>query len=140
MNVHSVSLKGKRNQNEDKHIVQMNCDGKNTELNNINMFGVFDGHGGKDVSKFIRTNIPKYFTKKGIKYPITRKYIENVHDHLQQVLKKNHSAIADNMGTTSLIVLHYKDDGDEYLNVINVGDSRCVLCSCLLYTSDAADE
>ena len=45
MNVHSVSLKGRREQNEDKHNIVLNLTKKVKTLNNINFFGVYDGHG-----------------------------------------------------------------------------------------------
>lgn len=54
MKVYSHSLQGKRDSNEDQHVHILNLNGENTELNNINFFGVFDGHGGKLVSKFLK--------------------------------------------------------------------------------------
>ena len=53
MNVHSVSIIGRRSENEDKHITELNGDGKNTDLINVNLFGVFDGHGGDEVSELL---------------------------------------------------------------------------------------
>ncbi len=58
MNVHTASLKGLRPQNEDNHIVITNLDNKNCNIKNIDLFGVFDGHGGKQVSNYVKENLP----------------------------------------------------------------------------------
>jgi hypothetical protein len=58
------TVQGKRESNEDQHFIFSNLDGKNSDKNNINMIGVFDGHGGKLVSKYLKENLPDYFTKK----------------------------------------------------------------------------
>jgi hypothetical protein len=47
MKVYSHSLQGKREANEDQHVHILNLNGEDNNLNNINFFGVFDGHGGK---------------------------------------------------------------------------------------------
>ena len=64
MKVFSYSLQGRRNSQEDKHIAVLNIDGKNTENNKINLLGVFDGHGGKKVSHYLKKNLPDFFLKK----------------------------------------------------------------------------
>ena len=126
MNIHSVSLKGLRDQNEDKHNAILNIDQKKPELNNINYFAIFDGHGGKEVSKFLNINMPKYFFNKSVSYPIPRKYVSSVFDHLQKNLQNQ--KYSKHCGSTALIVLHYKHNNEEYINVINTGDCRCILC------------
>lgn len=126
MNIHSVSLKGMRDQNEDKHDIIINSDGKDSSKNNINFFAVYDGHGGKDVSNFVHKNMSKFFTDKRICYPLSKKYVDNVYDHIQDTLKKfKYSYVS---GTTGLIVVNYKKNGDDYLNIINNGDCRSILC------------
>lgn len=126
MIVHSVSLKGLRDQNEDKHLIILNSDNRDPNLNNVNLFGVFDGHGGKEVSSFIHDNISMFLTDKRIQYPISKKYIYNVFDHIQKELKKKNYAY--HCGTTCCTVVNFKYDNENYLNVINVGDSRCIIC------------
>ena len=61
MKVFSHSLQGKRDSNEDQHIHIINLTGENSELNPINLLGVFDGHGGKAVSKYLKENLPQFF-------------------------------------------------------------------------------
>ena len=64
MKIYSHSLQGLRKSNEDQHVYFLNREGHNKKINNIDFFGVFDGHGGKTVSKFLSSTIPKYFSKK----------------------------------------------------------------------------
>lgn len=126
MNVHSVSIKGLRDQNEDKHHIFLNCDNKDQLKKNINLFGVFDGHGGKLVSKYVEDTLPKYFVDKKVVYPLQKGYVTDVCDKIQKDLKAFNYAYRS--GTTALIVTNFKYNGGNYLNVINIGDSRCILC------------
>ena len=52
MITHNISLLGKRESNEDQHYIFINLNGENDKLRDINLFAIFDGHGGKDVSKY----------------------------------------------------------------------------------------
>ena len=61
MKIYSHSLQGKRDSNEDQHVHIMNLNGENKEQNSINFLGVFDGHGGKKVSKYLKDNLPISF-------------------------------------------------------------------------------
>ena len=128
MDVHSVSLRGKRNQNEDKHNIILNIDGKNKDLSEINFFGVYDGHGGKFVSKFLEKNMPTFFMDKRLKYPLKRSFIYTIYTHLQKLLSDKFREFANHCGSTCLIVTHFKVDNQSFLNIMNSGDSRCVLC------------
>ena len=62
--IQSFSLQGKRDSNEDQHVGIINISNVDKTINPVNFMGVFDGHGGKLVSKFLRTNLPKYIFKK----------------------------------------------------------------------------
>lgn len=126
MNVYTISLKGIRPQNEDNHEVILNLDNNDNKLNNINLFAVFDGHGGKFVSNYLKNNLPKFFTDKRVKYPLSKKYLINVYDHLQTSLKNHNFSYSS--GSTGLVAIQFKHNNDNYLNVINNGDSRCILC------------
>jgi protein phosphatase 2C len=127
MNVHSVSIKGPiREQNEDKHDIILNSDNKHRSKKNVNFFGVYDGHGGKKVSEYIKKNLSNFFLNKKVNFPLSKRYVNNVYDHIQSNLKKHNWAYFS--GTTCLNAIHFKYNGSDYLNVINIGDSRCVLC------------
>jgi serine/threonine protein phosphatase PrpC len=126
MNVHSVSIKGLRPQNEDKHEIFLNANNKFVNLKNINLFAIFDGHGGKDVSKYIKDNLPKYFTNKKTQYPLQKNFVIDTYDKLQRELKGY--KFAHRAGSTSLVVIYFKYNGGNYLNVINSGDCRAIIC------------
>lgn len=126
MNVHSVSLKGKRDTNEDKHIININIDGSNTQQANVNVFGIFDGHGGKNVSKHVYNTISNFFINKNVIYPLTKKYVYDSYDSIQRDLRK--CDFAYKSGCTALIVVNFKQGRDQYLNILNTGDCRCVMC------------
>jgi len=126
MNIHSVSLKGLRNQNEDTHDVILNTDNNICKLKNLNYFAVFDGHGGKEVSTYIKSNLSKYFLNNKVSYPISKRYVTNVYDYVQKSLHKYDFAYG--AGCTGLVVIHFKNNGENYLNIFNNGDSRCILC------------
>jgi protein phosphatase 2C len=127
MNVHIFSLKGLRKQNEDTHVAILNSDNKNTKIKDINLFAVFDGHGGKEVSEFLKATLPKYFINKKVQYPLHKDYVINAYNALQNELKTK--PYSKNTGSTGLVVAHFKaPDGANYLNILNTGDSRCILC------------
>lgn len=133
MITHSISLIGKRDKNEDQHDIIINLDNKNKDLNNINYFAVYDGHGGKDVSKYLKYNISKYFTNNFNQYNITdsinfKKYIEKVFDHIQTKLERKFKNISYNIGSTALIIIMFKHNDDTYSYIANIGDCRSILC------------
>jgi len=127
MNVHIVSKKGKRPQNEDKHNVIINIDNSNKSMQPINYYGVYDGHGGKYVSRFLSQNLPRYFTNKDVKYPLSGRYVRNTFKELQAKLEKDHDEHADYCGSTCLLTVDYIYEKRRFIDVINLGDSRCVI-------------
>ena len=133
MITHSISLIGKRDKNEDQHDIIINLDNQNKDLKNINYFAVYDGHGGKDVSKYLKDNLSNYFTNNFNQYNITdpntfKKYIEKVFDHLQTKLEIKFKNISYNIGSTALSIIMFKHNNDTYSYVANIGDCRSVLC------------
>jgi serine/threonine protein phosphatase PrpC len=134
MLVHQISLQGKRPTNEDQHIVMENINGKNSQINNINLFAIFDGHGGPGVSKFMKDNIGRYFFSKKYEKLISDKkhfdkYINAVFMKLQSKLTKNHPIIAKKSGSTSLVVVQQVVKNELIIYLINLGDCRAVLCN-----------
>lgn len=126
MNVHIYSLKGLRKQNEDTHVAIVNGDGKNTKIKDINMFAVFDGHGGKEVSEYLKATYPKYFVNKKVQYPLNKEYVISAYNAMQTELKAK--PFSKHIGATCLSVMHFKYNNENYLNILNTGDSRCILC------------
>jgi serine/threonine protein phosphatase PrpC len=129
MNVHIVSKCGKRPQNEDKHNIIKNIDGTNKNLSLVNFYGIYDGHGGKYVSTYLSDNLSKFFLSKSVEYPLSGKYINNVYKYITEDLKKNHSKQSLNCGSTCLVAIEYKYKDNKYLDILNTGDSRCVICT-----------
>lgn len=126
MNVHSVSLKGRRESNEDKHVVFLNENNKDQTKSPVNIFGVFDGHGGKYVSKYLSDNIINLLTERQIKFPLSRDSIFKLYDCIQVKLRQQPEA--QQCGSTCLIAIVFKIEEIRYINVMNTGDSRSVLC------------
>jgi serine/threonine protein phosphatase PrpC len=136
MKVYSHSLQGKRESNEDQHIHIMNIDGTNPELNSINFFGVFDGHGGKAVSKYLKDNLPQFFINKFKKDIYTKpesasKYFIKVYDLIQNKMKENHPRFVQYCGSTACVAIQYKEENKNKMWILNVGDSRTVKCNKL---------
>lgn len=137
MKIYSHSLQGKREANEDQHVHLININGDNKDFNNINFMAVFDGHGGKAVSKYLKENLPQFFTNKFnrdiySKPEIASKYFIKVFDLLQTKMKDDHPRAIHRCGSTACVNIHYKDDNNkDRLWVLNVGDSRAIKCNKL---------
>lgn len=134
MKIQSYSLQGKRPSNEDQHYHFLNMDNHDKKLNPINFFGVFDGHGGKMVSKYLKKQLPKYFLSKINKKIFhdtrtTTKYIKTVFNGIQDNLSSKHPRASNYSGSTACCGVHLLDKKKNHvLWMFNVGDSRAVLC------------
>lgn len=102
---------------EDRHVTAI--------LNEfIQMYGVFDGHAGKEVSEYLLNNLPQalshfllninFTDEVAVKNAITNAYIELDKKMLEQQLKS---------GSTAVVVLYSLG----VLYLINLGDSRSIL-------------
>ena len=129
MIVHQHSMIGRRESNEDKHNSIKNLDNHNKSINNVNFFAIYDGHGGKKVSAYLSENLPSYFVNRRIKYPLKREYVNNVYDSVQSRLRIDHRDFSYRSGSTSLVVIQFKHKDEQYLNILNTGDCRAILCS-----------
>ncbi len=133
--IHQISLQGKRPSNEDEHVIFQNLENFNKEYNPIDIIGVFDGHGGKLVSKYAKDNLANYFIKKNPKLFIdskyTAKFINKVFKNFNDTLEKQHPRAASYSGSTCCMAILTKDEKSDkkgnILWVINAGDSRAVL-------------
>jgi serine/threonine protein phosphatase PrpC len=130
--IHKCSLKGERQQNEDKETCIVNFDKTSktydSSLGNINYYGVYDGHGGKFVSKYLSVHLPQFFMDKRQQYPLKKTNIEKAYKYWQNELKTKYTVQSKNTGSTCCIVIHFEKNGSEYLNILNTGDSRCIVC------------
>jgi len=109
----SVSYKGLREENEDQYDIQLESNPK--------LFAIYDGHGGVDVSSYLKKELPKYFKNKEL--PIKKSDIYKSFNELQNELIKNNPTNAQDMGSTCLCALQQNNK----LEIINCGDCRCVI-------------
>jgi serine/threonine protein phosphatase PrpC len=132
MSIHTATAKGRRRTNEDTHIVKTFLNPANNphkKYASINMYSVFDGHGGTYVSKYLHEHLYKYFICNKLSYPLKNRYINQVYNHVQDKLTKENELMATRCGSTALVALHYKDArGNNNIQVLNTGDCRAVLC------------
>lgn len=147
--IQSYSTTGVRPNNEDAMDLINNLNGENNSNIKILYNGVFDGHGGGDVSKILvdkeKINISKYFCHTAspiatkISQKLSQSQIESLNnkmiiplfDRIQEKLKNSYIS-SNTMGSTALISIIYpkSEQSDKYnLKVINLGDSRAILCS-----------
>jgi serine/threonine protein phosphatase PrpC len=125
INISFTSIKGRRISNEDEHTIITNINNANDKLNNINLFGIYDGHGGAEISKFLSEEIPLHYCTKSRTCPFKKKYHENVFNYLQdKILKKKEGQIS---GSTCLLNIMYKYENELHFNTVNLGDSRLVV-------------
>ncbi len=84
------------------------------ELNPINFIAVFDGHGGKAVSKYLKENLPQFFVNKFNKDIYSKpetatKYFLKVYDLIQNKMKEDHPRAIQYCGSTACVGINFKD-------------------------------
>jgi serine/threonine protein phosphatase PrpC len=124
--------------NEDAFEIINNLDSSNKSNIPILYAGLFDGHGGGDISKTLinkeKINLSKYFCS--IESPISQKLlsiksnkmIEQLFTRVQEKLK-NYYIRSNSMGSTASISLIYPKKNKYAIKVINLGDCRTVICN-----------
>jgi len=133
MSIHTTSIIGKRDKNEDKIITITNIDNSDPTKSPINFFCIFDGHGGNGVSKILADSFPKIFLNKELySHPYKIRFINEIFSSVQELLRTKYTNIATNSGSTCLACSMFKYKKNKYIQVINVGDCRCVLCRDLM--------
>lgn len=128
---HTNSMQGRRPYNEDEFDVNINLGGGKGK--SMNYFGLFDGHGGNQVSKYLKKNLQKYFTAEDIEADIGKskaydRYITKVFEFVQNKLSDYHLP-SKATGSTALITMFYKANSHRMIKVINLGDCRAVACT-----------
>lgn len=129
MKVYYKSKLGARRTNEDRHTIFLNCDGHDTEKQLVDMLCIYDGHGGMHVSTMLAEITPKIFLDKRLSYPLTKCKVTRICNDIQDILAKNFAVKTKECGSTCLMVFKYKYLENEYINIVNVGDSRAVICN-----------
>lgn len=125
LKIYFTTIKGRRISNEDKHNIILNINGEMQNLNNINFFGIYDGHGGNYVSKYLESNIFNYYMDKKFSPPFDENFHNKVFQTIQEQLLKNIQGYSN--GSTCLLNLMYKYDNEIHMNIVNLGDSRLTI-------------
>lgn len=132
LKIHSISLLGKRDKNEDEMDIKNNLYGENENYQKCLYTSVFDGHGGDRISKYLKNNILNYIiTINNEELKPTKeytKYIQKVYNEIQTQLI-NSNIYANSMGSTALIALIYIKNNKKNVKIINLGDCRAVICN-----------
>lgn len=129
MRVYFKSLLGARRTNEDRHTIVQNANNADPTKQQLDMLCVYDGHGGNHVSTILSNIAPKLFLDKRIVYPLQKTYVNKICSNIQKILIDNFSAKSKECGSTCLMVFKIKCNDVDMLNIVNVGDSRAVICS-----------
>lgn len=134
MNIYVKTIKGVRDTNEDKHIIITNRKEKKNDYPVIDLFGIFDGHGGGTVSNALSKIIPTIFYPKlsipsMITYPLTRSSINSTFSTIQKFITNKYPKEIKECGSTCLLVFRYDINNADTLVITNVGDSRAIICS-----------
>jgi serine/threonine protein phosphatase PrpC len=125
MIIHFTTVKGRREQNQDKHNIILNINKTNDKLCPINLFGIYDGHGGTKVSEYLEENIPSYYCYPHLETPFSKEYHINTFEEIQKKLLEK--KIGYSMGSTCLLNIMYKYKNDYHMNIVNIGDSRLTI-------------
>lgn len=127
--VHYASKRGNRKNQEDAHSICLYMDREDTNMPNVNLYAVYDGHGGSFVSKYLSDNLPGCFIHPKVSYPLNKRYVNDIYEAIESELYNKHTDQATECGSTCLVVCHYKKDNKEHIDVMNTGDSRLVGCN-----------
>lgn len=125
--------KGTKRNMEDKCAIFQ--DANVSDLLDVSIFAVFDGHGGTDSVRFVYENLIETFRLKLLNNPISFDYSENFYEEMSKMLNisiietdnefynKFFNNLYEDSGTTAVIVVIA---GDRII-CANVGDSRAIL-------------
>lgn len=121
---------GRRATMEDEHLAvsfNLTIAGRNYP---IQLFGIFDGHGGRDAARYVRDNLKSKlsqalveFNPQGLSDAGIWKALKMTTVRLNRDFKNRFGAIAQDQGTTATIAMIL----DQKLWTANVGDARTVM-------------
>ena len=106
---------------------------------NSSFFGIFDGHGGKEISYYLSENLQNYLIKELKNISLSTNFKKNNDYFLQAIINSfekidkaiiENSYFEDNVGSTATIVFIYNDESSltkRTLICANVGDSKAYL-------------
>ena len=142
MIVHTYSTQGNRSYQEDAFVVKRNLNTSNCLMSetenmtklNVDLIGVFDGHGGGEISKTLCKILPQYFYKhnfmsKNIPKPSLKynSYIIDIFSTIQNELNASNN-YSTSQGSTVCMCIIYIYNNKKYLTAFWTGDSRAISC------------
>jgi len=98
-------------------------DGFNND-NNIGVFCIFDGHGGREVSTYLQKNIVNYLRDFCSDNDNMEKNLINLFEIIDQNFCTDYYS---HIGSTACIVYITKENGQKCFYCANIGDTRCIL-------------
>ena len=98
-------------------------DGFNND-NNIGVFCIFDGHGGREVSTYLQKNIVNYLKEYCSDYDNMENNLINLFEVIDQNFCTDYYS---HIGSTACIVYITKENGQKCFYCANIGDTRCIL-------------
>lgn len=128
------SLLGARPKNEDEIDIVFNYNNSISGKKKMNYYGIYDGHGGNTMSKYVCERLSKYFINKTSNFDIGKnkkcnKYIVTTYEHMQNKIEQL-QLTSRSCGTTALVIMQYEKGGVfSQLKIANLGDCRAVLCT-----------
>ncbi|EGR31926.1 protein phosphatase 2c, putative [Ichthyophthirius multifiliis] len=96
------------------------------------VFGILDGHGGRQISEFVAINLPKILTenlKQNQNLEDISELLIDTFALLDEKIKQEISSKAEECGTTCTIGVIRQENDQKVLYIANVGDSKAVLYS-----------
>ena len=118
--VNVFTIKGKRDYMEDTYIIHSDSI--------YSIYGVFDGHGGKNVSDALKKILPVYFSKHVFNATIKYNNVNEISNKIKKsflildnIIKNNVNSYS--VGSTASIIIKYNN----LLITVNLGDSRAVI-------------
>jgi serine/threonine protein phosphatase PrpC len=133
LNIGFSHVQGKRPTMEDEHLaVSFNLKVAGRDYP-VQLFGIFDGHGGPLAAQFVRDHLKKKLQETLIEYNPQGLSDAGIWNALKMTsvrlnkdFKKQYKQIANSQGTTATIAMIL----DHKLWTANIGDSRTVLDNC----------
>ncbi|AYV86662.1 MAG: phosphatase 2C [Sylvanvirus sp.] len=127
-----VEMQGYRNTMEDESLICYQSEQQEGEYLETTCFGVFDGHGGSEASKFVKEHLvstlslPSHILTSA-DHPLIVHQIEL----LDQAFRTScdHDNHASRAGTTCCVALFQTCGTSKQLTIVNIGDSRALLYS-----------
>ena len=108
---------GRRKNMEDQLLCVVN------NKTNSSLAAVFDGHGGSDISLYVKEKMHEYFIHND-NNPYQRNSLFDILSSIENDVQQKKNKLAQNQGTTaSCIIVDYR-----YIQIANLGDSDIILC------------